>query len=524
MADPVVTVKNGKLRGKTAKNYDGEEYYSFQGIPYAKPPIGSLRFKPPVPSQSWEGIRDATKEENDCIFYDVVLKKISGSEDCLYLNVYTKQLPVKNKALKPVMFWIHGGGFKLGSGSSILHGPDFLLTKDIVLVTINYRTGLLGFLNFEDSSLEVPGNMGLKDQLLALKWVRENISQFNGDINNVTIFGGSSGAVSVHYLLLSPLAKDLFHKCIMQSGCISSWWANGHRSLPYLIKVLKKDVSEKDVLSILNDMTASEVVNLQTKFSDVCEPWFKRCIGPVIEYKSTSAILTEDPDLILRSGNYNQVPMIIGFTSREGMVFDVYAIGNTECTHSVQDFESVIPHTIRPSMKNEYVRVTADKIKKFYYGDQESTEDNKNQFYLLHGDVSVVWPIYRTIKQHNSVSKTPIYLYRMSFESTLNFIKKMLKIDTPGVAHGDELSYFFKNIFIPEIIPNSIEEKIIKTCVNLWTNFAIYGNPNSPHKDSLINVYWKPTERNNLHYLDIGENITTGINPDENRINFWDEL
>ncbi|KAK4885073.1 hypothetical protein RN001_001344 [Aquatica leii] len=525
MADPIVTIKNGKLRGKIAQNYDGDEFYSFQGIPYAKPPVGPLRFKPPVPSESWEGIKDATKEGNECISYNIVFNITSGSEDCLFLNVYTKKLPDKEKLFKPVMVWIHGGAFIMGSGNSSLHGPEFFLTKDIVLVTINYRVGLLGFLNFEDPSLEIPGNMGLKDQVLALKWVNENIAHFNGDSSNVTVFGLSAGAASAHYLLLSPLAKGLFHKCIMQSGCVYSWWAKGHRSLPYLSKTLETSItSEKDAFNIVQNMPVEELINIQKKIPEKCAPSFKRCIGPVVEYKSENAFLTEEPDIIIKSGNYNHVPIIIGFTSREGMVYDFYMNEVKEHGHTIQNFESLIPYTISTSAKNECIKLMADKIRTFYYGNQKSSEENKNQFYLLHGDVGVVWPTYVTIEKHNSTSKSLIFLYEMSVDSTLSFVKKFFKIDTPGVAHSDDLSYFFNSTVTPKIIPNSVEDKIIKTCVTLWTNFAKYGNPNSPIKDSLINIHWKPTEKNNLHFLDIGENITVGINPEENRINFWKQL
>ncbi|KAK4885072.1 hypothetical protein RN001_001343 [Aquatica leii] len=525
MEDPIVSIKNGKLRGKVEKNYDGNEFYSFQGIPYAKPPIGPLRFKPPVPSESWKGIKNVTKEGNISISYNAILKTASGSEDCLYLNVYTKELPDKNKSLKPVMFWIHGGAFTTGSGNSSSYGPEFLLTKDIVLVTINYRTGLLGFLNFEDALLEIPGNMGLKDQVLALKWVNENILYFNGDSRNITIFGESSGAACAHYLLLSPLTKGLFHKCIMQSGCVYSWWAKGHRSLSYLTKALGTLIkTEKEAFNILQHMSAEKLVIMQAKIPEKCTPSFRRCIGPVVEYESENAFLSEEPDAIIKSGNYNQVPVIIGFTSREGMLCDLYNAEVKEYGHTIPNFENVIPYTISASRNDKVIKLMADKIKTFYYGNQKSSEKNKNQFYLLHGDVGVVWPTYVTIKLHNSISKTPIFLYKMSVDSTLNFIKKTLKIENPGVAHGEDLSYFFKSTQTPEIIPNSIEEKIIKSCVTLWTNFATYGNPNSLNKDSLINIHWKPTEKNHLHFLDIGENITIGINPEESRVNFWSEL
>jgi carboxylesterase type B len=146
----------------------------------------------------------------------MIFKKLVGSEDCLFLNVYTQQLPSNtNKTLKPVMVWIHGGAFRSGSNKTDVYGPEFLLTEDIVLVTINYRLGIFGFLSFDDASLGVPGNAGLKDMVMALKWVQKNISKFTGDPNNVTIFGESAGGASVHYLVLSPLAAGIYQITII---------------------------------------------------------------------------------------------------------------------------------------------------------------------------------------------------------------------------------------------------------------------------------------------------------------------
>lgn len=137
----------------------------------------------------------------------MVSQIINGAEDCLYLNVYTRYLPKDKQKSLPVMVWIHGGGFRQGSASTDLYGPEYLLTEEIVLVTFNYRLGILGFFCLEDPSLEVFGNVGLKDMVMALKWVQQNIENFGGNPFNVTIFGESAGAGAVHYLVLSPLAE-----------------------------------------------------------------------------------------------------------------------------------------------------------------------------------------------------------------------------------------------------------------------------------------------------------------------------
>ncbi|XP_043287111.1 pyrethroid hydrolase Ces2a-like isoform X2 [Venturia canescens] len=202
-AAPIVQVKEGKLKGFIAKNHDGGEYFAFRGIPFAEPPIGQLRFKDPKKPKPWSGIRDARESGRKSLQYDAILGGgNTGDEDCLYLDVATASLSGK----KPVMVWIHGGGFVLGGPHTDVYGPDYLIKHDIVYVAIAYRLGCLGFLNLDLP--EASGNQGLKDQVAALKWVKENIEAFGGDAGNITIFGESAGSASVHYLTLSPLAKE----------------------------------------------------------------------------------------------------------------------------------------------------------------------------------------------------------------------------------------------------------------------------------------------------------------------------
>ncbi|XP_047106309.1 juvenile hormone esterase-like [Schistocerca piceifrons] len=211
-----VSIPQGALRGRRLKTPSGRTYCSFQGIPYAKPPVGPLRFKSPEPPEPWSGIRNATKEGNIAPQIDFLMRsktEYEGDEDCLYLNVYTSKLPTgENAQLIPVMVWIHGGAFLLGSGNTELYGPDYLMEHDVLLVTFNYRLGVLGFLSTEDEL--VPGNAGLKDMVMALKWVKSNITRFGGDPGNVTIFGESAGSMSCHILSISSAAKEAKHERI----------------------------------------------------------------------------------------------------------------------------------------------------------------------------------------------------------------------------------------------------------------------------------------------------------------------
>ncbi|CAH1237234.1 unnamed protein product [Diabrotica balteata] len=264
---PIVQLAEGKISGGTRTDLNGEKFHSFLCIPYGKAPIGELRFKAPLPVEPWEGVKEVITEDKIAFQKNILLNTYIGQEDCLSLHVFTRKLPSEETKLKPVMVFIHGGGFVQGSHETTTYGPEHLMTEDIVLVTITYRLGLLGFLSLKDESLDVPGNAGLKDQVLALKWIQRNIKNFNGDSNNVTIFGESAGGASVEYLLLSPSTKGLFHKAIVQSGSTLNPWALTNFPLTEFAKFHgKASMTEKELLKSLRDAPVQEVYDQQLNF------------------------------------------------------------------------------------------------------------------------------------------------------------------------------------------------------------------------------------------------------------------
>lgn len=190
--DLVINTEGGQVRGQEERtSLFGDRYFSWKGIPYAEPPVGQRRFADPVRHNGWTGVRDARRHGNSCAMAGIILAQV-GDEDCLFLNVYTQSIIDK----RPVMVWIHGGAFIMGSGDDTMYGPDWFVTEDVVYVTLNYRLGILGFLSTGDR--HAPGNYALKDMVMALRWVKNNIANFGGDPDNITIFGESAGSVAVH--------------------------------------------------------------------------------------------------------------------------------------------------------------------------------------------------------------------------------------------------------------------------------------------------------------------------------------
>lgn len=511
MSEHIVTVREGKVRGKILTDFDGNHFYSFQGIPYAKPPLENLRFKAPEPPEKWRGILDATENGNECYAKN---NTYSPSEDCLVINVFTKE--IQTERLKPVMFWIHGGGFTMGSSHSVIYGPEYLITQDVVLVTFNYRLGVLGFLSLEDSSLGVSGNAGLKDMVLALKWVQSNIKKFSGDPNNVTIFGESAGGASVHLLMLSPMAKGLFHKAIIQSGCALNSWARGKKHSAYLLAEILGIESNDDriILEQLQKMSMEELYGAANKLVDTFYVGKVRPFGPIVERESSkSPFLSEEPISLIRSGRYHKVPLIMGYCSREGML--VYSTFNTTKGTYLLTEETIVPYSMNLRIGSDRYNSTMNNIKNFYFNGRDPLE-TKDDIFRLYTDNFFLLDVYNSARYFSKTMNEPIYFYRFSLDTALNFMKYLYSIEETGACHADDFAYLFKNGFTPEDIePGSLEYVGIQKMIKLWANFAKYGNPTPNDQDELLSTTWKPLEPQRFNYLEIGDVFEMKVNPEK---------
>ncbi|XP_049851783.1 esterase FE4-like [Schistocerca gregaria] len=524
----VVRVKDGQLRGRRRATVWGLPFCSFQGVPYARPPVGDLRFREPQPLEPWSGVRDALQEGAVAVSVHHDDFSIAvGNEDCLYLNVYTPQRVPGDGGRLAVMVWLHGGGFVWGSGSADCYGPDVLMHAAIVLVTLNYRLGVLGFLSTQDEV--VPGNMGLKDQVAALRWVRDNIASFGGDPNNVTIFGESAGAASVHYHLLSPLSKGLFHKAIMQSGSALSMWAaaDGIREKSFKLGELlgcHTDSSE-ELVQFLRGVDPHKLVETFPKVVPEKEQMGALTVAfvPCVEKEHSGAFLTEEPLVLMTQGRFHRVPVIVGGTSGEGIAMLALTgiLKDTEkMDFMIDNFELVFGDSLL--IKDLHTRKTVcDKLKQFYFGNT-SPDDRHRRLVLMCADLHFNMGSDITARLIASAPNPPqIYRYQFSFESDLALTSRMVDRRFPGATHTAELCYLF--LFADnrqDINKDSHQHTVRSIMASLWTNFAKTGDPTYELND-VVTEHWPAYTLEDPAFADIGQELKIKRNINSQYFNFW---
>ncbi|CAH2092469.1 unnamed protein product [Euphydryas editha] len=521
-----VRISDGILEGEKIKNEYGGTYYSFKGIPYAKPPLGDLRFKAPQPVEPWDGIRNASKFGPISYQNDVfTTKAILGQEDCLYLNVYTPDL-APNKPF-PVMLWIHGGGFICGSGNDDMYGPEFLIKKDVVVVTFNYRLGILGFLSLETD--DIPGNAGMKDQVAALRWVQNNIENFGGDPNNVTIFGESAGGASVSYHLISPMSAGLFKRAIIQSGAFTCSWAKCLRPRDRALSLAKKlgcyTEDDKEVAKFLKSQPMELFVDpkLTITAAENNKIIMQLCVGVVSEkeFGDSERFFYDD----LKLNIHEDVEVVIGYCEHEG-AFCLYS-GVKNIADQLNMYpEYFVPTPIAYSSTISEQLDIGKIIKKKYFDDEIISEKDVEKlidFFTTDQFMYSAIVLTRMIARN----KNKVYLYKFSCKSKRNFNAKICDVenvlgDKIYVCHADDLAYMFPlKLLLQDVKTNTKEYHMIETVTKLWTNFAKFG---CPTPDNSFNVQWLPYTMDKKSYVSIGDTIVADNNPREDEVIFWDKI
>jgi carboxylesterase type B len=527
--NPIVTTNSGQIRGVRLSSGLLSRYFAFKGIPYAEPPIGNLRFRNPVYTRGWDGVRDGSEHGNVCPASPMIgVGPPQGDEDCLFLNVYTPQI-VGSRA---VMVYIHGGSFSGGSGDSWIYGPDFFVNDDVILVTVNYRLGVLGFLSTGDGAAQ--GNYGLKDIVVALRWVRENIAAFGGNPNQVTLFGESAGGAAAHYLTLSRMSRNLFHRMISQSGTALTPWAfhpNPRLQADILAKKLNITyTTTQDLVQQLRQVNPHRFIEVQSGWLDLAIPRgmsafdFVPCLEPA--NSPEDVFISDTPENILRRGDIMRIPMIIGYTSVESL----FMIRELLIEPNIMNIFMNNPHFFVPSSFNlaptdPRVNEVMDAFVRLYFNGTYPSPQDRLPWAQFQSDAQFAFQIDRTIQFQARGSNQPIYYYKFSFDGALNMIKRLILLtDYPGAVHADDIFYMFQVSSWPApILPSNHARTVRSRMVRLWTNFAKTGNP-TPILDSLIRTNWVPYNLQNQNFMDIGDELTIQNIPNEQRLTVWHEF
>ncbi|XP_041984347.1 esterase FE4-like [Aricia agestis] len=508
---PVVRVRSGLVRGRISE--DGK-YHFYYGIPYGTVNDRN-RFQAPLPPPEWDGVLDAVDETTRCPQKLLIDSVIVGNEDCLKLNVYTPAV----RSTKPysVMVYIHGGLFIDGSVSTLLYGPDYFLDHGVIYVAVSYRLNVEGFLCL--GIKEAPGNAGLKDQVAALRWVKENIRAFGGDPDSVTLFGESAGAVSASHLTLSPVTKGLFHRTILQSGSSIVPWGIQHDPIRTASDLAKEfGYSGKDPYKIyetLANRTTKELIwgikYKQHKNFVTAETLFVPCVEK--EISGVEAVIKKHPIDIIQSGEYNKLPMIRGFNDKEGIYFVAKDFGvsvKNPDPHGL--FQADLEFSTERS-RNE----TAEEMLQQYF-----TKDNDEkvmEMVDLYSDLHVKFPLILESELFSKTNDKPMYFYVFTYDGYFNLAKYISKfIFSGGASHADELFYLFKSYILYRLpVQNN---QMLQRMVTMWTNFAKYSDP-TPTKSALLPFRWRPSRASNPTALVMGSELTTAPMGDEARVGFW---
>jgi para-nitrobenzyl esterase len=439
-----VKVEQGMVQGK----FEGG-LTVYKGIPFAAPPVGDFRWRAPQPAAKWEGVKQTIK------FAPGPMQNgnpPSGkSEDCLYLNVWTPAKSSKERV--PVLVWIYGGGFGAGATSEWPYSGENLAKKGVVLVSIAYRVGQLGFFSHPELSAENPnhvsGNYGLLDMIAGLKWIKKNIAAFGGDPGKVTIFGESAGGIAVSMLCASPLAKGLFNGAISESG---GSFGPSRQTQTYPGENMKrlKD-AEKDGELYIKNAGVSSVAELRKIDADKLPSRGFGGSWPIID----GYVITDDQHKLYEAGKYNDVPVLIGYNSDEGASFSP---GRT-------------PEEYINGVKARYGKFADDLIKAYPVGATTVPKTARD----LARDAAFGWQTWSWARLQAKTGKSKVFYYY--FDQHPDYPE-----DSPragyGSPHGQEVAYVFEHINASNPQNNKTDLELSDAMGTYWTNFAKFGDPN----------------------------------------------
>jgi para-nitrobenzyl esterase len=468
-ARDVVRVESGALRGMLTNGV-----LVFLGVPYAAPPVGSLRWSAPRPAKNWEGVRDARKMPVPCAQGVPGTASVNTNEDCLYLNIAAPAEAAVH-GLRPVMVWLHGGGFSAGTGNS--YDPHrMVIAGDVIVVTIQFRLNIFGYFGYP--GLKGSGTFGLQDQQAALRWVKGNIAAFGGDPGNITLFGESGGGIAACAQMTSPSAKGLFQKVILQSGAATTSWPRNSANLGPIGSFwrplkgieeagvqfaskngISRDAGSREAIKRLRELPASVLLAKSGEFASAAYG---------------SRILPNHPAMALKKGHFHAVPVISGYTSNEGrgiasgMQLKAGGQPMTEGRYRellLEAFGSRIP-----DVEAHYPRSG--------YGSPALA------WSAIYTDRMFACPQMGAMRA--LAKRAPVYAYEFADPNSPGLIPFLPGFPS-GASHSGELPFLFDldngpiDITSGKLIPLSSEQQsLAETMIRYWTQFARSGNPNAP--------------------------------------------
>nr|XP_056722796.1 cholinesterase-like [Euleptes europaea] len=491
--DTVVVTSSGPIKGKRLQVGSGS-VTAYLGVPYAEPPLGKLRFQKPLPHQPWSQVLEATSFGNSCSqfllhdFPDASVWAVNPplSEDCLFLNIWMPH--PRPSAPLPVLVWIHGGGYCTGASSlDLYNGASLAAEENLIVISLNYRLGALGFLSLPPSA---PGNVGLLDQQLALKWVKENAASFGGDPAQVTLLGQSAGAASVGFHLLSPGSQPLFAQAVLQSGSVNAVWS---WSSPEEAK--QKALVLGQTLGCTQDNDAAVVTCLQGKdvagFSQYELSELNTTIFLNLPFVPTTdgEFLPEDPQKLLEPGRIPNKPILIGITSDEGSTFVPYTFPDAkDGLITWQQLVEGVKRTVRRATE-EVIQAVARRYSKEDHGPASYRQA------MVHSssDYFFVCPVAETAAKLTEAG-SPVYSYFFSQHTSGSVWPEWI-----GASHGAELPYLFgtfKTVLVANQTYTEAEAALSLRVKRYWAEFARNGNPNGVTANETEWPLYNVTEQN----------------------------
>ncbi len=515
LRENIAMVESGRIVGAFGRD---RAVRVFRGVPYAAAPVGALRWRPPRPPARWDGLRPAKDFAPCCVQPPRPRGSISDfgverdDEDCLYLNIWTAADEPEEK--RPVMLWIHGGGFSYGSGALPLFDGEGLARRGIVLVTINYRLGPLGYLAHPELTGESAhgssGNYGFLDQVEALRWVRDNIAAFGGDPGRVTIFGQSVGSSSVSCLLASPLAKGLFHRAICQSGGSVGPLGNpGGGSMQTLAVAEKRGVEFIAALGArsIDEMRHKSAREIQLPPPEaMSDPWK---MTPANQRLRNSGWVIVDghaipasPFDIFDAGRQNDVPLLTGANSREG--------STAPAPSTLPDFESFARSVYGDDMEELFD----------LYRVREAPQVSEAAR-LINGHRTFNWQNWTTLRMHARTAKSPAFGYYFNrpppFPPGAVYVDN--KTENLGAFHTAEIPYAFDHLAARDWPWTQTDRDLASVMSSCWVNFARAGDPNGAGAPK-----WPRFGGASTDVMLLGDFVGAGPMPDQDRLAFWDRF